>query len=92
MKIIHVTPTYVPAFRYGGPIRSTHGLAKSLVDLGHVVYVITTNVDGPGTLATPIELPVQVEGVEVRYFPTAFGRRLYRSPRMGQALASALRC
>ncbi len=90
MKIIHVTPTYVPAFRYGGPIWTTHGLAKSSVDLGHEVYVITTNVDGPGTLATPIELPIQVEGVEVRYFPTAFGRRLYRSPQMGQALKALI--
>jgi len=80
MKILHVVPTYVPAYRYGGPIRSVHGLCKALAEAGHEVHVCTTNVDGP--LNTEVELgkPVDVEGVKVWYFPSTFLRRLYYSP------------
>ena len=48
MKILHVVPTYYPAVRYGGPIRSVHGLASALAAQGHDVHVYTTNVDGKG--------------------------------------------
>ena len=37
MRILHVTPTYLPAVRYGGPIRSVHGLAKAQAARGHDV-------------------------------------------------------
>ncbi len=26
MKILHIVPTYYPAYRYGGPIKSVHEL------------------------------------------------------------------
>jgi glycosyltransferase involved in cell wall biosynthesis len=56
----------------------------------HDVHVYTTNVDGTGTLSVPIGVPVSVDGVSVRYFPTSLGRRLYRSPQMRDALRSNL--
>lgn len=87
MRILHVTPTYLPAVRYGGPIRSVHGLAKSQAALGHDVEVFTTNVDGPGVSPVPLDEAVLIEGVKVRYFATGIGRRLFRSPALGQALA-----
>lgn len=31
MKLLCVTPSYWPAFQYGGPIVSVHGLNKALV-------------------------------------------------------------
>ena len=86
MKILHVVPTYYPATRYGGPIRSVHGLASAVAAQRHEVHVYTTNVDGDGVLSVPLDRPVQLDGVNVWYFATSIGRRLYRSLRMGQAL------
>jgi len=68
MKIIHATPLYAPAWRYGGPIRSTHQITRALVALGHDVEVVTT------TTGTPHEgahLPIHalVDGVRVVYCP-----------------------
>lgn len=83
MKILHVVPTYLPAWRYGGPIRSVHGLAKTLVSRGHDVYVYTTNVDGPSVLEVPTNTPVIIDGVIVYYFPCeSFLRRFYYSSEM----------
>lgn len=86
MRILHVVPSYVPAWRYGGPIRSVHGLCKALRNAGHDVEVFTTNVDGAGDLPVPTGTPVDVEGVKVWYFPSQRLRRLYWSPEMGRAL------
>ena len=86
MKILHVVPTYYPAVRYGGPIRSVHGLASALAAQGHNVHVYTTNVDGEGVLPVPLDRPARLDGVTVWYFATSVGRRLYRSPGMRQAL------
>src|SRR3974390_3341497 len=86
MKILNVVPTYYPAVRYGGPIRSVHGLASALAAHGHEVHVYTTNVDGDGELPVRLDRPVQIDGVNVSYFATSIGRRLYRSARMWQAL------
>ena len=88
MKILHVVPTYYPAVRYGGPIRSVHGLASALAAQGHDVHVYTTNVDGKGELPVPLDQPAQLDGVTVWYFTTSVGRRLFRSPPMRQALGA----
>jgi glycosyltransferase involved in cell wall biosynthesis len=86
MKILHVVPTYYPAVRYGGPIRSVHGLASALAAQGHEVHVYTTNADGQGISSVPLHRPERLDGVTVWYFATNIGRRLYRSRRMGQML------
>jgi glycosyltransferase involved in cell wall biosynthesis len=57
-----------------------------LAERGHDVHVFTTNVDGPGVSNAPVGRAIDLDGVSVRYFPTALGRRLYRSPAMGHAL------
>ncbi len=90
MKILHVVPTYLPARRYGGPIVAVHGLCKALVARGHEVDVFTTNVDGDRTLGVPVTTPVDVDGVQVRYFASPY-RRLYWSPDMRRALAAEVR-
>ena len=81
MKILHVSPTYLPARRYGGPIVAVHGLCKALAARGHEVDVFTTNVDGDGVLDVPLREPVLMDGVRVHYFPSAFPR-LYWSRSM----------
>jgi glycosyltransferase involved in cell wall biosynthesis len=79
-----VVPTYVPAWKHGGPIRSVHGLCRALVARGHEVTVFATDVDTNG--AVPVNQPVAVDGVEVWYFTVSMPRRLYRSPAMAAAL------
>jgi glycosyltransferase involved in cell wall biosynthesis len=91
MRILHVVPTYWPAVRYGGPIRSVHALARGLVERGHDVHVFTTNADGNGNSAVPLQRAVDIEGVQVTYFPTRWLRRLYWSPAMANALATEIR-
>jgi glycosyltransferase involved in cell wall biosynthesis len=89
VKVLHVVPTYVPAWKHGGPIRSVHGLCRALAQRGHEVTVFTTDVDTEG--AVPTGRPVALDGVEVWYFPVHPPRRLYRSPAMGRALAERVR-
>src|SRR3974390_1247278 len=86
MKILHVVPTYYPAVRYGGPIRSVHGLAKALAALGHEVHVATTTVDGDTDLGVADDRPVEMDGVSIHYFRVPALRRLYWSPGLGRYL------
>jgi glycosyltransferase involved in cell wall biosynthesis len=90
VKILHVTPTYLPSVRYGGPIVAVHGLCRALAARGHAVDVFTTNVDGEGVLDVPVAEPVLLDGVRVHYFPSSFPR-LYWSPAMRRALEASLR-
>ncbi len=90
MKVLVFAPNYFPATRYGGPVRSSHGLAKALVERGHHIEVFTTNVDGPNVLDVPLDRAVELDGVLVRYFPIATPRRIYRSPALEAALRFAL--
>jgi glycosyltransferase involved in cell wall biosynthesis len=86
MRILHVVPSYLPAVRYGGPIFAVHGLCRALAARGHKLHVFTTNIDGPGITDTPVSKPVDLDDVQVRYFPCPVLRRLYWSPTLGQAL------
>src|SRR5205823_14112603 len=88
LRLLHVVPTYLPAVRYGGPIRSVHALCRELAALGHEVDVFTTSVDGPGDSDVPLGTPVDLEGVRVTYFPSRVLRRLYWSPPMSRALSA----
>jgi glycosyltransferase involved in cell wall biosynthesis len=91
MRLLHVIPTYLPAWRHGGPAVSVHGLCKALAERGHQVTVFTTDVHGASTLDVPRAAPVAMDGVSVWYFPVAWPlRRLYRSPALRAALASQL--
>jgi glycosyltransferase involved in cell wall biosynthesis len=90
MRILLYAPNYLPATRCGGPIWSSHGLAKALVGVGYDVQVFTTNVDGPGVIDVPVGEPVIIDGVRVRYFDIKTPRRIYFSPGMGRAFASEL--
>ena len=86
MRVLIVVPTYYPAVRYGGPIRSVHGLATALACRGHDVHVYTTTMDGDKDLDVPLDSPVNLDGVNVHYFPVPVLRRLFWSPAMGKRL------
>ena len=79
LRLLHITPTYIPAYRYGGPIYSVHSLCRSLAAAGHDVHVLTTSVDGPCNSAVPHERPVDLDGVVVHYCRPGWLRRLYWS-------------
>jgi len=91
IKSLHVVPTYRPAWRYGGPIHSVHGLCKALTKQGSPVSVYTTNVDGDTDMDLPLATPNSVDGVTVWYFPVGWPRRLYRSPQMKNALKESIK-
>ncbi|MCI5207491.1 MAG: glycosyl transferase, partial [Candidatus Electrothrix sp. ATG2] len=86
MNILHVTPYYWPAVRYGGPVFSVAGLCRALAERGHTVEVYTTAVDGKENSRVELEKPMDVDGVQVTYFPSSLLRRLFWSPSMQQAL------
>jgi hypothetical protein len=71
MKVLHVVPSFHPAYFYGGPIRSTFELCRGLVGLGCEVRVLTTDANGLDQVLDvdkdeDVELP---EGFRVRYCP-----------------------
>src|SRR5664280_2564487 len=67
MKILHVIANLAP--RYGGPSKACWEMARAVAQLGHEVSIYTTNQDGPGELAVPLDEPVRQDGVEISYFP-----------------------
>ncbi len=91
LRILQVVASYYPAVRYGGPVRSVHGLAMWLARRGHEVHVYTTNLDGPSNLDVPVGEPVAMDGVQVHYFPVPKFRRIVWSPLLGQALRDSVR-
>lgn len=86
LRILQICPTYFPAVRYGGPIRSVHQLSAALVRRGHVVHVYTSSMDGPVDLQVPLDHPVTLDGVQIHYFRVPWMRRLCRAPAMQVAL------
>ena len=70
MKILHFTPMYAPAWKYGGVVRSTTLLCETLAQLGHQVTVVTTTA---GTAYEQASTPVddRRNGVAVIYAPCA---------------------
>ena len=71
MKVLHVVPSFHPAYSYGGPIRSTFELCRNVVELGCEVRVLTTDADGLDRVldvdkTKEVDLP---EGFRVRYCP-----------------------
>jgi glycosyltransferase involved in cell wall biosynthesis len=66
MRILHVIASLAP--RYGGPSQACLELCQELARRGHQVAIYTTNVDGDGNMDVPLEMPVFIGGVELRYF------------------------
>ena len=87
LRLVHVHPTYLPATRYGGTVVAIHGLCRALAARGHRVEVYTTSVDGPGESPVPLDMPIELDGVTVRYFASPVLRRLYWAPALARSLA-----
>src|SRR5262245_46696 len=64
MHILHLIPYYVPAYAFGGVVRSCEGMTRALVRRGHDVTVLTTDAfDQTRRGACPVE--EMVSGVRV---------------------------
>lgn len=72
MRILHIIPSYVPAYHTGGPVVSVHSLNKWLAKLGHDVTVYATDIPIKGRV--PLCREVLLDGVKVFYFPGSFPR------------------
>lgn len=68
MKILHIVPSYKPAYIYGGPIESVSKLCEGLAAAGHEVDVFTTTANGETELDVEAGVPLDVDGVRVTYF------------------------
>jgi len=86
LKILHVIPSFAPAWRYGGPIFAVDEMTRELARAGHSITVMTTNIDGPGVLDVSTDRPVDRAGVEVWYFPVERPRGWCYSRALGRAL------
>jgi len=88
LRVLHVTPYFAPAFRYGGPPRSILGLCHALDAAGVDVEVFTTTANGDTPLPAAPGGTVY-EGLHVRYFPLAWPQRYWRARGLRAALGRA---
>lgn len=65
---MQVSPSYKPAYIYGGPTYSIALLCENLVRSGHQVTVYTTTANGPTELDVVTNEQQNVDGVGVSYF------------------------
>lgn len=68
MKILHIVPSYKPAYVYGGPIMSVAELCEWTVNAGHDVSVFTTTANGNEELRVETGIEYWIENVRVFYF------------------------
>jgi glycosyltransferase involved in cell wall biosynthesis len=71
LKILHVTPYFMPARSYGGPVESVYRLCLGIAATGCEVRVLTTNSDGIGRSlgVDTSRLIAMAAGFDVRYLP-----------------------
>ena len=90
MRVLHVTPYFAPAFRYGGPPQSILGLCRGLRSAGVDVEVLTTTANGEREISSDIVRRGVYEGVPVRYLQRSFPRRYFNALGLSDALRQTL--
>ena len=86
MKILHIIPSYVPAYSFGGPVKAVHELCKGLVRRGLDVSVFTTNITLEKNPNIPLNIPQDMDGVKVTYYPVTFPRSYCYSKQLADAI------
>lgn len=86
MKILHIVPSYKPAYVYGGTIESIARLCEGLANAGHEIMVFTTTANGEEELDVEPNKEYIVEGVKVIYFERIFKDPFYISPLLSRQL------
>jgi len=80
LHVVEVVPSYVPGWRYGGPIRSVRGLTAALVRRGTRVSVVTTDRDEDVVLDVDTKGPTTIDGASVHHLAVRGPARLRVSP------------
>ncbi|MCX5686495.1 MAG: glycosyltransferase [Candidatus Omnitrophica bacterium] len=85
MKILHVSPSYLPAYTFGGSVKAVHELCRGLAGNDMDVSVYTTDI---GLEENKIQLcaPQNIDGVKVTYFPISFPRSYCYSRQFTEAV------
>ena len=93
MNVIYISNYYEPAMVYGGPVKAESMLNRALVRLGAKVKVLTTDANGRERLAVPLGQPMDLDGVQVRYFAARSipPRNAFFSPGLARACAREIR-
>jgi glycosyltransferase involved in cell wall biosynthesis len=91
MKILHIVPSYKPAYIYGGPIESVSKLCEGLVKAGHQVDVFTTTANGKTELPVEPGKTVDIDGVNVTYFERITKDHTHISPALWKHLFASAR-
>jgi len=72
MKILHIIPSYEPAWELGGVVHSVNLLCRGQARQGVAVTVFTTDSARDYRLEVPVNQRLELGGVEVYYFKTDF--------------------
>ena len=91
MKILHITPSYEPAWELGGVVRSVSLLCRGLARQGVDMTVFATDRGRYGRLTVPVNQEVELGGVKVWYFKTDFNWRFAYSRALRDALRRSLK-
>lgn len=91
LKILHITPSYKPAYVYGGPIESVAKLCEGLIQAEQVVQVYTTTANGDTELPVVPNQMMIVDGVPVTYFTRITKNNTYMSPRLWRKVYTTCR-
>jgi glycosyltransferase involved in cell wall biosynthesis len=87
MKVLHIIPSYEPAWHLGGVVSAVSQLCRGLVQQGLEVTVFTTDSGKDRRMPVPLHTPVELDGVNVWYFKTdlvlsfAYSRSLQKACR-----------
>jgi glycosyltransferase involved in cell wall biosynthesis len=68
MQLIQISPSYKPAYQYGGPTISVSMLCEQLQTSNLKLLVFTTTANGDKELEVPLKSISIIEGVPVQYF------------------------
>ena len=91
MKILHIVPSYKPAYVYGGTIESIARLCEAQAHAGAIVKVFTTTANGDKELDIEADTEHDVEGVGVTYFTRIFKDPFYISIPYGNACIKSVK-
>jgi glycosyltransferase involved in cell wall biosynthesis len=72
MKVLHIIPSYEPAWHLGGVVTAVSQLCRGLAQQGLEVTVFTTDSGKNRRMPVPLNTPVDLDGVKVWYFKTDF--------------------
>lgn len=86
MRILQISPSYKPAYVYGGPIESVAMLCEGLAAAGHEVHMFTTTANGEKELDVVPNAEVLIDGVKVTYFKRVTKDPTFVSPALWKKL------